>query len=186
MLKTPTPFLVRGDTHHFFSLNGELVAQPCNWAVPLTSGTQQCANTADNGDIFDTNDCLGIYDGGDDYSYEITVPAGNDGDALQLDLTSPAAWTGIAISDGCPEQNGEVYFGAATTALGNESLTSDPLVGGDTYYIHISTFPSPQSAAFCLDAQFITPPSGPPNDDCTSATLLATHPDSTCTPPRYR
>ncbi len=158
-----------------------LSAQPCNWAVPLTPGTQQCGDTATNGFIFDTNDCMGSYDEGDDYLFEVTVPVGNDGDGLQLDLTSLGSWTGISITSGCPEQNGETCLGAATSSSGNESLTSFALTGGNTYYIHISTFPSPQSATFCLDAQYVTPAMPPPNDECPNAISLTVNPDLNCT-----
>ncbi len=165
------------------SLNNGLLSQPCNWAVTLTPGTQQCEDTSTNGDIFDTNDCLGAYDGGDDYLFEITVPAGNNGEALKLELTSAATWTGIAISDGCPEQAGEVCLGDATSSSGNESFTSSALTGGDTYYIHISTNPAPQSAAFCLDSEFVIAPTAPANDDCGNAISLTVHPDQNCVTP---
>lgn len=138
----------------------------CATAVTLTPGIQQCGDTSSGGDVFDDNSCLGNYDGGDDYLFVITVLGANDGNALQLDLTSPGSWTGIAISEGCPEGGGGTCFGSSTSSSGNESFTSDPLTGGNTYYIHISTWPSPQTAAFCLDAAFVIPPMPPINDNC--------------------
>nr|HPQ22662.1 hypothetical protein [Saprospiraceae bacterium] len=122
----------------------------CTTAVTLTPGTQQCGDTADGGDTFDDNACLGSYDGGDDYLFVITVPTANDGESLQLDLTSSGTWTGIAISEGCPQGGGGICFGSSTSSAGNESLLSNALTGGNTYYIHISTWPTPQSVTFCL------------------------------------
>jgi len=142
----------------------------CASAVTLTPGSQQCGDTSDGGDTFDDNACLGNYDGGDDYLFVYTVPAANDGEALQLDLTSTGSWTGIAISEGCPEGGGGTCFGAATSINGDESLLTDPLTGGNTYYIHISTWPSPQNVPFCLDAAFAAPPMPPANDLCSTAT----------------
>ncbi len=155
-------------TFHF--LSSELHAQgSCASAVMLTPGTQQCGDTSTGGDTFDDNSCLGSYDGGDDYLF---VYNATGGEALQLDLTSAGSWTGISISEGCPEAGGGTCAGSSTSSSGNESFTSDALNPG-LHYIHISTYPTPQSATFCLDATVTTPPMPPANDDCANATTLA-------------
>ncbi len=122
----------------------------CATAVPLTPGTQQCGDTSSGADVYDNNTCLGSYDGGDDYIFSYVASA--TGETLTLDLTGVAGWTGFAMSDDCPDVAHNCFGSATTTSAGDINFTSDPLTSGVTYYIHISTWPSPQSTAFCLDA----------------------------------
>ncbi|MEZ4854708.1 choice-of-anchor J domain-containing protein, partial [Flavobacterium sp.] len=133
-------------------INNVFAQDSCANAVALTPGTQQCGNTSSGADVYDNSTCLGNYDGGDDYIFSYT--ATETGETLTLDLTGVAAWTGFALSDGCPEDGGtyNCLGSATTTAAGDIGFTSDILTAGTTYYIHISTWPAPQSTDFCLDA----------------------------------
>ena len=63
------------------------------------------------------------------------------------------------MSLGCPTGDSTTYtcVGSVTgSASGEKSFTSDPLIAGETYYIHISTWPSPQTTTFTLDTQVTT------------------------------
>lgn len=140
---------------------------PCGNAIALTPGTQQCGNTSTFGDAFDDSTCLGNYDGGDDALYVYT--ATEDGETLDLTLTGQASWTGFAMSKGCPTGGTEVCVGSQTSSgSGTLNFVSDPLEAGEVYYIHISTYPTPQSTAYCLDATLIAAPS------CFTPTSFAT------------
>ena len=139
----------------------------CDNAIELTPGTQQCGDTATFGDTFDDSSCLGSYDGGDDALFVYT--AIEDGETLDILVSGVSTYAGVAVSLGCPTGGTEVCFGSSTNGFSGGDLTilTDGLVSGQTYFIHISTWPSPQTTAFCLDATLIPPP------DCLSPTDLA-------------
>ena len=131
---------------------------PCDSALALTPGTTQTGNTADFGDLFDDSSCLGSYDGGDDALFMYT--ATEDGETLDVTVSGQAGWSGVAMSQGCPTEGGEVCVGSQTSS-GSDPLNfiSDPLIAGEVYYIHISTWPSPQTTDFILDTAVIAAPS---------------------------
>jgi hypothetical protein len=59
------------------------------------------------------------------------------------------------MSLGCPSGDSTAYTcvgSVSSSATGLKSFTSDALVAGETYYIHISTWASPQSTAYTLDS----------------------------------
>ncbi|MCO6175773.1 fibronectin type III domain-containing protein [Flavobacterium sp. NRK F10] len=129
----------------------------CAGVVLLTPGTQQCGNTSEGGDTNSSNPCLGNYDGGDDYLFYYV--ASETGETLSFVLTGHDDWTGFGLTSGCPESGTATCMGYATT-IGTEDITfdSDPLVAGETYYLQISTWPSPQSTDFCLTTTLIPAP----------------------------
>ena len=131
---------------------------PCDSALALTPGTTQTGNTADFGDLFDDSTCLGSYDGGDDALFMYTATA--DGETLDVTVSGQGTWSGVAMSQGCPTEGGEVCVGSQTSS-GSDPLNfiSDPLIAGEVYYIHISTYPSPQTTDFILDTAVIAAPS---------------------------
>jgi hypothetical protein len=131
---------------------------PCDSALALTPGTTQTGNTSEWGDLFDDSSCLGSYDGGDDALFMYT--ATEDGETLDVTVSGQAGWSGVAMSQGCPTEGGEVCVGSQTSS-GSSALNfiSDPLIAGEVYYIHISTYPSPQTTDFILDTAVIAAPS---------------------------
>ncbi len=83
-----------------------------------------------------------------------------DGETLNVTVTGQLGWSGVAMSQGCPTEGGEVCVGSQTSSSSNAlSFTSDPLIGGEVYYIHISTYPTPQTTDFILDTEVIAAPS---------------------------
>lgn len=128
------------------------------------------ANAGDptGNDDTDGNVCSSNYSGGDDFIFEYTATTT---DALELNLYATNTWTGLLVTAGCPTTG--TCFASSTSSATNESLTTDPMTIGETYYIHISTWPSPQSAGqFCLDAALVAPPMPPGNDVCAMATSI--------------
>ena len=141
---------------------------PCDSAIALTPGTTQSGNTSDFGDLFDDSVCLGPnYDNGDDALYVYT--ATEDGETLEVVVSGVGTYTGVAITQGCPTGGTEICFGSATNSWsgGDMTVTSDPLVAGEDYYVHISTWPSPQSTDYVLNATVTEAPS------CLAPTALA-------------
>jgi hypothetical protein len=156
----------------------------CATAAPLTIGGTACAGTsggANSGDPTgnddtDGNVCSSSYSGGDDFIFEYTATTT---DALKLDLFATNTWTGIMVTEGCPTTG--TCFASATSSSINESLTTPAMTIGATYYIHVSTYPSPQSPGqFCIDATLETPATPPANDECADAIGLTVNPDYAC------
>ncbi|WP_271856119.1 T9SS type A sorting domain-containing protein [Patiriisocius marinus] len=117
----------------------------------------------------DGNVCSANYSGGDDFIYEYTATTT---DALALSLWATNSWTGLMVTEGCPT-TGTCFASSASSSV-NESLETPAMTIGVTYYIQISTYPTPQSAGqFCLDASLVSPPMPPVNDTCATATDLA-------------
>jgi hypothetical protein len=136
------------------------ICTPCDSAIALTPGTQQSGDTSTFGDTFDDSQCLGYYDGGDDavYSYVAT----EDGETMTVTVDFSVTYGGVAMSLGCPSGDSTAYtcVGSVTgSGSGVKSFTSDALVAGETYYIHISTYAAPQSTAYTLDTEVIAAPS---------------------------
>lgn len=118
-------------------------------------------------DDTDGNVCSSTYSGGDDFIFEYV----GDGNALQLDLFATNTWTGLMVTEGCPTTG--TCFASSTSSSADESLLTPATTMGVTYYIHISTYPSPQSPGqFCLNAQSTAPPMPPVNDECAGATAV--------------
>lgn len=143
----------------------------CALAQPLVldmncAGTSGGANSGDptGFDGTDGNLCSSNYSGGDDYIFSYV----GTGNALELDLTGTGSWSGILLTEGCPTTG--TCIADETSSATSKSLTSPALTAGVTYYIHISTWPSPQSIGeFCLNADETTPPMPPANDACADA-----------------
>lgn len=146
----------------------------CALAQPLVldftcSGTTGGLNSGDptGFDGTDGNVCSTNYSGGDDYIFSYV----GTGNALDLELYATNTWTGLLITEGCPTSGTCVV--SATSSSANKFLETPSLTLGVTYYIQISTWPTPQSPGqFCLNAQEIVPPAAPSNDNCASAQTL--------------
>ena len=142
-------------------------------------GTSGGTNTGDptGNDDTDGNVCSANYSDGDDFIFEYTATTT---DALELDLTTTNSWSGLLVTEGCPTTG--TCFASSTSSGSSESVTTPPMTIGVTYYIHISTWPTPQSTGqFCLNAQLNAPAMPPANDDCAGATPVPVNADLSCT-----
>ncbi|MEO8933925.1 MAG: T9SS type A sorting domain-containing protein, partial [Xanthomarina sp.] len=84
---------------------------------------------------------------GDDVVYAFT-PADNG--TYNFDLSDTVGgWVGFWLFEGCPFATTVAYHTATSGAT--RSLPSIELVAGTTYYVVISTWPSPQSTPYKLD-----------------------------------
>ena len=146
----------------FITSTLNIKSQSCASAIALTPGTAQSGNSSTFGDLFDNNPCLGSYDGGDDAIYSFT--ATSDGDELAIDIQGADTWSGASLTAGCPDTASSCV--AYDTYGSSHVFSSGPLVGGVTYYLHISTWPAPQSTAYTINSVFTPVPS------CFAPTLL--------------
>ena len=83
-----------------------------------------------------TETCLGSYDNGDGIVYRLDV---TEASYVYIDLTTTTTWTGIALLDDCPDVGECITYETGYDA--NESIEAALMPG--SYYILISTFPSP-------------------------------------------
>ena len=134
---------------------------PCDSAIQLTPGTQQCGDTATFGDLFDDSSCLGYYGDGDDALFVYT--AAEDGETLDILVSGVSIYAGVAVSLGCPTGGAEVCLESFTNGFsgGDLNVTTNGLASGQTYFVHISTWPFPQTTTFCLDTTVIPAPACP-------------------------
>ncbi|MFD2824374.1 proprotein convertase P-domain-containing protein, partial [Lacinutrix iliipiscaria] len=140
-------------------------------------GTSGGANSGDptGFDNTDGNVCSASYSGGDDYIFSYV----GNGSALQLDLTTSNTWSGMMVTEGTP--TGGTCVGSANSSTSSKSLLTIGLTAGVTYYIHISTYPTPQSPGqFCLNAAEVAPATPPANNFCIDAEVISVNTDESC------
>ncbi|WP_417199387.1 T9SS type A sorting domain-containing protein [Bizionia sp.] len=105
-------------------------------------------NTSNYGDDYGSADepcSTSGYLTGDDVVYSFT-PATDM--SVNMTTSGTGSWTGLFIYEQCPFVT---CVDSDTQSSGNPSIPEVSLIGGTTYYIVISTFPSPQSTAYTLD-----------------------------------
>jgi len=112
-------------------------------SLPYSSAGQTTCCRVDNYNA--TTGCLSAYQGGEDYMYTYT-PAANQ--TIDITLTGTLSFTGIFITDKCPNAGGVNCIASATSVAGNPTLCAVNLTGGVTYYIMIDTDPTPTCTPF--------------------------------------
>ncbi|MGC6432871.1 MAG: hypothetical protein ACON4M_01600, partial [Crocinitomicaceae bacterium] len=110
-------------------------------------------------DYSSSSACGSSYMNGDDYVFEYT-PSINQ--SLSIQLANVGSWVGLFVTQGCPDVGS--CISSDTQVSSNPSLVA-ALTGGVTYYIIISTYPSPQCTPFDIDISEIVYGA----DDCTNA-----------------
>jgi hypothetical protein len=88
------------------------------------------------------------YINGEDFVFEYT-PATNV--TVTISLTNTLTWTGINVSQGCPDTG--TCVGYAGAVGGNPTYSNLNLTGGVTYYIIIGTWPTPDCTPFDIIIQ---------------------------------
>ncbi|HPF00187.1 MAG TPA: hypothetical protein PKY63_05935, partial [Bacteroidales bacterium] len=142
-----------------------------NTVIASLPYSQTGMTTNGAGDDFSSSDACGSsYMNGDDYTFSYT-PAANQ--CISVTLTNTDTWVGVFVTQGCPQ--GGTCVASTTSSTGNPSLSFVSLTGGVTYFITISTYPSPQFTPFDISIQSITCPTPPANDDCSGAVSLTSN-----------
>src|SRR5690554_207811 len=93
-----------------------------------------------------TNGTSGSYLGGDDVVYSYT--AGSNG-LLNVNASGVGSWVGMYVFTGCNPFVSAVGTHTSSSS-GTRSIPELPVVEGETYYIIISTWPSPDSTDYTL------------------------------------
>jgi len=97
--------------------------------------------------------CGSLYQDGEDYIYKYTPSVDQD---IDITLTGTSAYTGVFVTDGCPDVGACVA--SQTESGGNPMLCGVSLTAGTTYYIMISTDPSPDCTPFSINVMESTTP----------------------------
>jgi hypothetical protein len=104
------------------------------------------------GDDYDINDACGsYYMNGDDFVFEYT-PSVNE--CVDIVLSNTDTWTGVFVTQACPDVG--TCVAENTSSSGNPSLSKVSLSASTTYYIIISTFPSPQFTPFDISVSSVS------------------------------
>lgn len=150
------------------------------FTIPALPYNQFGFTTCGFGDDYDNTDACGsLYMGGDDFVFQYTSP-GNE--CLWITLSGTDLWTGFFVLDGCPDVVGTNCLYSREEIGGNPQLRNINLVSPGTYYIVVSTYPSPQCTPFNIDIQYCPPACGRnPNggDNCSAPTAVSLGPTDT-------
>ncbi|WP_417266577.1 hypothetical protein [Brumimicrobium sp.] len=148
------------------------VTPVCNdLSVNTTLFSQSGLTTCGSGDDFSSSDvCGSSYMNGEDFVIEYTP---NTTECIDIALTNTNTWTGVFLTDGCPSSSSATCLGEATNSSGNPTLSGMNVVAGQTYYITISTYPSPDCTPFGIDITACPPPVM--GQDCPGAEMVCSN-----------
>lgn len=157
------------------SLNSYGQGEDCTNPIVVASlpYSETAASTCGMLDDYSASPCDASYMGGDDIVYTYT-PVVNEFIDINLSNLSDS-WTAIHILDACPDVATTCVGFASNTGNADYGVANVALTGGNTYYIVISTWPSPQCiSSFDMDiVAGVAPPSG---STCTDPLVVATLP----------
>ena len=147
--------------------------------INSTYFSQTGLTTCGFGDDYSSSDACGSsYMDGDDIVIEYTPTTT---ECIQIALSNTDTYVGIFLTNGCPDDPGTTCLSSATNSSGNPILSGYTVTAGTTYYLTISTYPSPQCTPFDIEISACPPP--PANDECSNATVITETPiTSTCSP----
>ncbi|MBF6642350.1 T9SS type A sorting domain-containing protein [Flavobacterium sp. J49] len=138
-----------------FAQPGSLCTDPIVIATLPYSTTD---NTANYGDNYDPPTATSIacgagtagnyYLGGNDVVYSYTASANG---TITIQIPSALAWTGLFVFTNCTDIGSPPYACNCSSAAGNRTINDMAVTAGQTYYIVISSWPSPQTIAYTLN-----------------------------------
>lgn len=115
-------------------------------------------NTANYGDNYDPPTATPIscgagtagnyYLGGNDVIYSYTPTASGN---VSIQIPGAVAWTGLFVFTACADIGSPPYACNCSSGAGNRTIDNMAVTAGQTYYIVISSWPSPQTIAYTLN-----------------------------------
>ncbi|MDN6279645.1 MAG: choice-of-anchor J domain-containing protein, partial [Psychroflexus sp.] len=140
------------------SFPGESCADPLvitGLPYATTDDTSNYGNNYENGD----NPCTGNYLSGDDVVYAFTPANDMEVNISMSNITG--LWSSISVLDACLDDTPNCVASESNPSSDDRLLEEVALVGGETYYILISTWAVPDSVGYDLDINevFCSPPS---------------------------
>lgn len=140
-----------GPFNYSISGPGETCENPIIVTTPLPYVTSDdTSNYGDNYSGGPGGDCGSTsgYLGGNDVVYAYTP---NTDTSVDIEISNVGNWTGLFVYTDCADI-GTQCFNGGVTGFGNTNVLLDDVAvtAGTTYYIVISTWPSPQTTAYTL------------------------------------
>ncbi|MGL2967439.1 T9SS type A sorting domain-containing protein [Flavobacterium sp. XGLA_31] len=146
----------------FLLFTGFMMAQPGNLCTdPIVITTLPYSttdNTGNYGDNYDPPTATPIscgagtsgnyYLGGNDVIYSYT-PSANG--TVTIQMPSSPGWTGLFVFTSCSDIGSPPYACNCSSSAGTRSINNMAVTAGQTYYIVISSWPSPQTIAYTLN-----------------------------------
>ncbi|MCX7697687.1 MAG: T9SS type A sorting domain-containing protein [Bacteroidales bacterium] len=123
-------------------------ASTCSNAYTITSipfNMQGLTTCCGINDYNNTVGCLSNYQNGEDFLFVYTPTSTQTVDIV---LSGTLSYTGVFVTDRCPNAPGVVCVASATSSSGNPSICGVTLNAGTTYYIMVDTYPSPNCTNF--------------------------------------
>lgn len=105
---------------------------------PPTSSSPTCATTSSGN----------WYHGGNDVIYSYT-PATSG--TIKIEMPGVVGWTGIFVYTDCANIGVSYAACATSTSAGTRTINNFAVTAGQTYYILLSSWPSPQTFAYTLN-----------------------------------
>jgi hypothetical protein len=104
-------------------------------------------NTANFGNNITFSPCNQSYINGDDIVFQFTAP-GTGFSPVRIATANSGTWIGLHVTSTCPQSATvcNAYIGQSAV----NPVLDAPLIGGQTYFLTVSTWPAPQSAVFDL------------------------------------
>lgn len=128
-------------------------------SLPYTT-TDNTANYADN---YDPPTATAIscgagtsgnyYLGGNDVVYSFT-PSGTG--TIKIEVPTAVAWFGLFVYANCADIGFPPYACNCSSGSGNRTIDNLSVIAGQTYYIVISSWPSPQTVPYTLNVTVIS------------------------------
>lgn len=120
--------------------------------LPYTT-TDSTNNYGDNTSIEGTPGATGCgttsaYLGGNDVVYAYTPTTTG---VIDITMSPTATWSGIFVYDDCADIGVNCVAGVGNAGTGIRTIANLAVTGGTTYYIVISTWPSPQTTGYTLN-----------------------------------
>jgi len=122
-------------------------------ALPFMQTGMTTAGFGNDYSVYDA--CNSYYMNGDDFVFEY-IPETDM--AIDLALYNTSWYVGLFVVQGCPDDPNSVCVDYAQSTGGNPALNEVYLSLGETYYIIISTWPTPQSTPFDIEITIYEPP----------------------------
>ncbi|MFN3968370.1 T9SS type A sorting domain-containing protein [Flavobacterium sp.] len=138
-----------------YAQTGTLCTDPIVIATLPYSTSDNTANYADNYDpptatpiSCGAGTAGNYYLGGNDviYTYTPTVSG-----TITLQLPSAVGWSGLFVFTSCAGIGSAPYACSCSSAAGNRTISDLVVTAGETYFIVISSWPSPQTIAYTLN-----------------------------------
>ena len=118
------PFTTTGNTSAYFDT--------------IYEGSPGASNCGTTSDYLEGNDVI--------YAYT----AASTG-TITIKMTPADIWSGVFVYGSCEDIGVNCLAGMANSGTTVREIPEFPVTGGETYYVVISTYPSPQTSAYTLD-----------------------------------